>query len=261
MTPLTDLLTLSVVSHGHGALLLRLLSDLHSQELMRGVRVLVTLNLQAESFDFVPFAGLEIEVIRNPEPRGFGANHNQAFQRCTTEWFGILNPDLRVSDGVFSRMLDQAKNQPAIGLMAPRVLNSAGGIEDSLRENLTPWSILKRVLDPQRQAESKASSDRFRWYAGMFYIVRSSDFRRLGGFDERYFLYCEDYDLCARMHLQGNELRHVPSATVVHDAQRDSHRSSAHLRRHLASLLRVWCSTPVWRIAMQQRSRTRLDLT
>lgn len=252
MMPICALLTLSVVSHGHGALLMRLLNDLHSQVLLRRVRVLVTLNLKAEGFDPAPFTGLRIEVIRNAEPQGFGANHNHAFRQCDTEWFGILNPDLRVTSDVFFLMLAQAKNHPRVALMAPSVLNSAGGVEDSVRENLTPWSVLKRVLGTRSHGVSQPASGRFYWYAGMFHLVRSSEFRQLGGFDERYFLYCEDYDLCARMHLQGHELHHVSSATVVHDAQRDSHRRGAHLKRHLASLVRVWCSAPVWRIAMKQ---------
>jgi GT2 family glycosyltransferase len=254
MTPLRDVLTLSIVSHGHGPLLLRLLADLNAVQPLRNLRVLVTLNLRTENLDPTPFANLRIETIRNIVPKGFGANHNQAFRDCTTEWFGILNPDLRVVDDVFSQLLVHAVDQPAVALLTPRVLNSTGGIEDSVRENLTPLSILKRMLAPRSPRQLPAGTPEFRWYAGMFYLIRSKAYAELAGFDERYFLYCEDYDLCARMHLKEWLLIQAPMVTVVHDAQRDSHRSGQYLRMHLVSLLRVWMSTPVWRIAWRRNA-------
>lgn len=247
-------LTISIVSHGHGPLVVQLLNDLDLLPSLRGAVVVITLNLLNEQLDTTRIRHLRIELIRNTNPKGFGANHNEAFRRCETEWFGVLNPDLRVTDDVFSELLAAVVDNAGIALVAPRVLNSAGGIEDSVRENLTPWSILKRTLTPHPRPRPPAGKG-FRWYAGMFYLIRSSAYAALGGFDERYFLYCEDYDLCARMYLEGRQLVHMPSVTVVHDAQRNSHRSGRHLRLHLASLLRVWRSTPVWRIAMALRAR------
>lgn len=246
-------LTLSIVSHGHGSLLTRLLDDLNTLPSLRGTLVIVTLNLIYEQLDTDGFKNLRIELIRNVSPKGFGANHNQAFRRCSTAWFGILNPDLRITHDVFTDLLALAAKDDGIALVAPRVLNSSGGVEDSVRHNLTPLSLLKRTVFNSSRARAPDVS-KFCWYAGMFYLIRSSTYAAIGGFDERYFLYCEDYDLCARMHLQGRLLVHAPMVAVVHDAQRDSHRSGRHLWLHLKSLVRVWLSAPVWRIAVCQRS-------
>ena len=251
---LAQSITLSVVSHGHGELLLNLLEDLDEAPSLKGATVVVTLNLPGEQLAIERFANLRIEIIRNTSPRGFGANHNQAFQVCGTPWFAILNPDLRVPATSFPDLLADVLDDPASpDLMAPRVVNPAGTLEDSVRGNLTPWSVALRVA---RRVLSRSNAlppdgSRFQWFAGMFYLIRSSAYDAIGGFDERYYLYCEDFDLCARLHLAGARLLHARHATVIHDARRDSHRAGRHLKLHLRSMARVWSSSPVWKIALE----------
>lgn len=245
-------LTLSVVSHGHGALLWRLLDDLQRHASLRGARVIVTLNVP-EDFDSARWPGLDLLVLRNAQPRGFGANHNAAFGQATGRWFGVLNPDLRLPDDPFPALLAAAGAQARPGVVAPRIVNPEGLDEDSVRANLTPWSLLRRRFDPEAGRVSVAaagSAPVFFWLAGMFLLFSADAYRRIGGFDERFFLYCEDYDICARLRLAGADIALVPAARAVHAAQRDSHRSSRHLRWHLASLGRVWTSAAFWRVTL-----------
>ena len=84
----------------------------------------------------------------------------------------------------------------------------------------------------------------------MFLLFESAAYLDLGGFDERYFMYCEDYDICARLRLSGRAYSVLMECEVVHDAQRASRRSRQHLRWHLQSLMRVWLSRPFWRVAL-----------
>jgi GT2 family glycosyltransferase len=76
------------------------------------------------------------------------------------------------------------------------------------------------------------------WIAGMFMLFRSELFREVGGFDERYFLYYEDVDLCFRLRQHGYEVILVPDARAVHFAQRQSHRNLRYLLWHVRSLVR-----------------------
>ncbi len=69
-------------------------------------------------------------------------------------------------------------------------------------------------------------------------LFRSEVYSELAGFDERYFLYYEDVDLCRRLRRRGYDVRLLPSVSAVHDARRESRRSLRHLRWHLASMLR-----------------------
>ena len=85
------------------------------------------------------------------------------------------------------------------------------------------------------------------WIAGAFMAWRADAFRALDGFDERYFLYCEDVDICLRLQLRGLRFEVVESACVVHDAQRASRGSPHHLVLHLKSLCALWASPTFWR--------------
>ena len=255
-------ITVSVVSHGHGSLLLRLLAQLNAQPSLLGVRVVITLNLSTEAFDPTPYSLLDLQVLRNERPKGFGANHNAAFRLCESAWFAVLNPDLALVDqepftGMLARLVvaDGDANAPAAraGLIAPRVISADFVPEDSVRANLTPWSLLKRAggrrvpLQPMAQAQRGGP---FFWLAGMCLLTRAAAFQEVGGFDERFFLYCEDYDLCARLYNAGYAIRFDPHERVMHEAQRDSHRRWRHLRWHLTSLMKVWFSTAYWRVTI-----------
>jgi GT2 family glycosyltransferase len=242
-------LTISIVSHGHGPLLQNLLRDLNSLSELNGVTVVVTLNLQSEDFDEHPFKELQLVVVRNETPKGFAENHNCAFKNCSTAWFAILNPDLHLRENLFSSFLANAGSNARIGLVAPRIINSQGQLEDSVRANLTPLAVLRRgVLG---HGPEVIPEHRFRWYAGMFLLLRSSAFAAVNGFDGRFFLYCEDYDLCARLHLKSFGIVQDPSVSVVHDARRHSRIHFRYFWLHVRSLVRVWTSLSVWRIAVQ----------
>lgn len=123
-------LTLSVVSHGHGPLLARLLDDLAGVPGIAQAGVIVTLHLATEAFDAGPWPGLAwpglaITVIRNAVPKGFGANHNAAFARCRTDWFVVLNPDLRLAGVVAAlNVLSLQRRRRSVPQSSARTLGS-----------------------------------------------------------------------------------------------------------------------------------------
>jgi N-acetylglucosaminyl-diphospho-decaprenol L-rhamnosyltransferase len=251
-------LTISVVSHGHGPLLVRLLKQLDGKSSLLGTRVVVTLNLPDETLDVSSYPSLEVIVVRNPVPRGFGANHNAAFNLCTTAWFGVLNPDLALGEQEpFTPTLTAALALPNVGVIAPSVVAANREPEDSVRANLTPWSLVRRVVLDERSPldvhQPACLGAPFYWLAGMCLLINAKAFRKIDGFDERFFLYCEDYDLCARMYVAGYAIAVESEAQIIHEAQRDSHRSLRHMRWHLTSLLRVWLSAAFWRITLSSK--------
>lgn len=250
----SDVATLSVVSHGHGILLHQLLADLSAQEGIGNCQIIVTLNLQCEVFDASKYPELRLTVLRNDRPKGFGANHNAAFQYSSGAWFLVVNPDIRLpQEGTLSRLLETPA-LPNIALKAPVVVDPEGELEDAVRSNLTPLDVLRRVLS---QRKPKLMPDytchqgrRFYWIAGMFMVLDRRAFAKVGGFDERFFLYCEDYDLCARLYNAGYSLQVDRAVEVIHSAQRRSHLNWRYLRWHLGSLIRVWLSRAFWRVTV-----------
>lgn len=234
--------TVSIVSHGHGDLVRALLEDL-ARHCSSGMRVLLTLNIPENlTFDPDRFA-FGLTVIRNAEPKGFGANHNAAFRQSRSPFFCVLNPDIHIAENPFPGLIRELQ-VPKSGLVAPRIVNPDGETEDSARRFPTLLFLLRKALGLARKLDYEVSTLPLSpdWVAGMFMLLRSETFAEVGGFDERYFLYYEDVDLCRRLRRHGYDVRLVPTVTAVHDARRESRRSLRHMRWHLASVLRFLVS-------------------
>ena len=237
--------TLSVVSHGHSGLIRALVEALNGLSADWISKVVVTSNspllddfsglFQGEhSF---PFA---LERIENAKPLGFGANHNQAFRHCDTEYFCIINPDIEILQEPFGALL-QALSQADVGIAYPSQVDETHALLDFERELVSLMSIGRRYLLGQRYRQQTGRP--IHWVSGAFMVFNSSVFGRLGGFDERYFMYCEDIDICLRTQLTGYKLARA-GATVMHHTRRSTLKSREHLQWHVHSLLRLWRSAP-----------------
>ena len=181
-------------------------------------------------------------LIDNAMPKGFGANHNAAFSNCVAPYFCPLNPDISLQGNPFSELIT-AMDKSDSSIAAPLILSPDGCVEDSIRRFPTIGSLASKVFgraDGRYVVQSKDPIFYPEWIAGMFLIFRSADFARLSGFDEGFFLYYEDVDICARAWEKGMKVLAFPSVSVIHDARRDSHRSTKHLRWHLSSMGRYF---------------------
>ena len=235
-------ITLSVVSHRQNALVNELLEDVRRVCADRVV-LMHTENVR----DTVPLAtarpGCPVEVLVNDQRKGFGANHNAAFRRSRTPYFCVCNPDVRLRSDPFPALL-AAFADLSVGVVGPLVRSPDGRIEDSARRFPTPWTLLKKAVADRREPDypTGAGVREVDWIAGMFMLFRSDAFRAVSGFDEAYFLYYEDADICRRLRRAGRSVLYVPGSEIVHDARRASRRDLAHARHHLASALRFFLS-------------------
>jgi N-acetylglucosaminyl-diphospho-decaprenol L-rhamnosyltransferase len=249
--------TISVVSHGHGASVARVICDLHAQLGEIPHRFVLTLNA-GEDPAFVEqlpgSARSRLRVIANARPRGFGANHNAALCDAQSDFVLVADPDLTVEQPVFA-ILEGALSEPRCGIVAPLAQTPEGAAEDNGRALVTPARLLRRRLlgrhrDVPAQREGRSEVD---WLAGLFLAMRGETFRILGGFDERYHLYCEDVDICLRARQLGLSVELLCGLSVTHRANRDSLRKPQHFLWHVQSLVRLWRS-PVYREARRLRS-------
>lgn len=232
-------LSLSIVSHGQGALIKNLLVDSRS---FRGpaFEILLTLNIPEDKGFLEDFQDLPITVIENPAPKGFGDNHNAAFLQSHGSAFVIVNPDIR-APGLDLSTLYETAMQPCVGACAPLVTRVDDALEDSARKFPTLTRLLRRVLLRQREADYDLRGRGLTpvdWVAGMFVVFPRKAFEAVHGFDTRYFMYMEDADICRRLHEAGFDVLVEGSTAVIHDAQRASHRSLKHLSWHTRSAVR-----------------------
>lgn len=227
------MIAVSIVSHGHGAMVARLIASLSGFPEVQ--QIILTRNIP-ETLDIDRNA--PVTIIDNVSPKGFGWNHNAAFALCGQPFFCPLNPDVELPENPFPGLLECARNSGA-ALVAPRVVTPEGATEDNMRYFPNLRSLLTKAFGGKDgRFEVSAGQPDFcpDWVAGMFMLFRSEDFARLKGFDERFFLYYEDVDICVRTWQQGLRIVACPSVTVVHDARRHSRRNLQHLRWHLASM-------------------------
>lgn len=256
------LLEVSIVSHGQGAELLRALKAFSALDVftLSGARVWVTLNIPEPSVARQlqqtqwPF---ELRLTLNVKPLGFGVNHNQAFARARRlgahDWFVVMNPDVLWPDNAssFLRELSDDSFGPSVGLVCLRQLDEQGQYQDYARNLPTPWRVLGRVIRRllKRVAPNEPPNlEHADWVNGACMVWRSEVFAAIGGFDERYFMYCEDVDICLRMQIAGFRMVEG-NAAVVHLAQRKTLKSWKHLAWHICSFFKFWCSAAFWRFA------------
>jgi GT2 family glycosyltransferase len=240
---------ISVVSHGQLNLVKNLLGDINRHCSGSRIELILTLNVEevlgfSENDYFFP-----IKTIRNSYPLGFGANHNQAFNQACGHFFCVMNPDIRLNSNPFPALLS-CFSDPCFGVLAPVVLGADGGVENSARRFPSPLKILAKGFGKGQGADYIVAKAPFfpDWVGGMCMVFPVNVFEKLKGFDQRYFLYYEDVDICGRLMLSGYKSVVCPDATVVHHAQRRSHRNLKYLRWHLASMLRFFLSSVYWRL-------------
>lgn len=235
------LVSVSIVSHGQLSLVELLLN--HLQEFCdTDYEIIITLNIEEKilfDLDSYPFS---VYVIRNLRPRGFSENHNSAFAVSSGKYFCVLNPDIRLTVNPFPALIAAFQNKKT-GVVAPKVLGPTGALEDSIRSFPSPLSILAKLLTyKNKHIDIEKLIVRPHWVAGMFMLFDNAVFSEINGFDERYFLYYEDVDICARLRLAGYRIVYSPEVTVTHEAQRTSHGNLKYLRWHLLSMTRYFTS-------------------
>lgn len=235
-------LSVSIVSHGQISMVRNLLADLQRHCAVTRLEVLLTINI-AEADVVMPLeVSFPLRLIVNDQPRGFGDNHNRALSQAQGVFFCVLNPDVRLPANPFPALLAVA-GQDRLGIVGPQVHSSDGALEDSARDFPTPARVLAKALFRHRpEGATPGPEGDVDWIAGMCMVFSRATYERLRGFDTRYFLYYEDVDICCRLQLLGGRVRVCSSASIVHDAQRSSHRNVRYLRWHVASMLRFFLS-------------------
>jgi N-acetylglucosaminyl-diphospho-decaprenol L-rhamnosyltransferase len=253
--------SISIVSHGHRELVRTLLSDL-SRLPRQDFEIVLTWNLAEESATWLPPVQCRLIILCNRVPKGFAENHNAAFRISSGENFVILNPDIRILCDPFDKMLEVISTQVDC-VCAPIILNPDYEQEDSARWFPSPYTLFKKLtakllrrkrpLDCVPQYGDLLQPD---WVAGMFIVVPRRIYHLLQGLDERYFLYYEDVDFCARAQCIGIRIFVSKCAPVIHDARRSSHREIRYLTWHVHSALMFFVSRTYWTVLIKRLRRT-----
>ena len=158
-------------------------------------------------------------VIAQPFRAGFGANHNSVIRATSGRYVYVLNEDTTVEPGSFDRMVAYLDEHAEVGALGPRILYPDGREQASAWRFPTPAVAALGALTLQRAGvvQSKgAEPRRVDWAMACALLLRRRALDQVGLFDERFFIYAEETDLCRRLAAAGYETHWFPHVTVYH---------------------------------------------
>ena len=185
-----------------------------------------------------------VRLLRNESNVGFARGVNQGLIATTAPYVLIMNPDCRLMAGAIGTLQSVLDAHEQCAIVGPRILNPDGSVQGSARgdpdmltglfgrttalRRVVPFLAVARrnvVVDEAiRGGQHSVTVD---WLSGACMLARRSALTAVRGFDERYFLYWEDADLCRRLRALGYHVRYVPGASAIHRVGQSSRTARA----------------------------------
>ncbi|NCN25142.1 hypothetical protein COT94_00460 [Candidatus Falkowbacteria bacterium CG10_big_fil_rev_8_21_14_0_10_37_14] len=177
----------------------------------------------------------DVILIESLVNLGMGGGNNLGFSRAKGKYLCVMNPDTLVFPNTIPTLYAFMKANSQVGLVGPKQYNPNHTVQDSCfrwHSALTP--LYRRTFLGQTVAGrqdlsrflmtdfDKESSSEVDWLLGSFMFIRGEALLQVGGFDERFFLYFEDTDLCRRFHRKSWRVVYYPGAEIIHNHNRES---------------------------------------
>ena len=196
-----------------------------------------------------------ITYIKSVENLGYGAGHNVALGRIldSVDFHFVVNPDISFGPEELEKMIRFMQDNPSVGQLMPKVTYPDGSIQYLCKLVPTPADLFLRrfAVGPFKGFATRRIEEfelRFTGYSqemdvpylsGCFMLFRTSALKKIGLFDERFFMYPEDIDITRRMCAEYRTV-FFPGATVVHNYARESYKSVRALLVHTANLVKYF---------------------
>ena len=194
----------------------------------------------------------EVNLIVNERNMGFGVAHNQAIRVVNSEYHIIVNPDIQLTDGSVDILTDYMDANEEVVCVTPRVLND-DGTEQKLPKYypsikfIVSGKLEKKYAFAKKWREQYTRSNEalddiipIQNCTGCFMFTRTSALKKVGGFDERYFLHFEDIDLSRMLGKIGMKV-YNPNAVVIHKWHRDNLRNTKISKIAKQSMIKYYC--------------------
>ena len=187
------------------------------------------------SADMVASDFPQMHLIRNTENVGFSKANNQAITQTESRYVFLLNSDAFIHPGALNQLTAYADAHPSAGIIGPKVLNSNGSLQFSCRRfpslgaGFFRNTYLGRLFPHNKFASDylmvgldHTQNHPVDWVSGCAMLLRRDLLQKIGGLDERFYMYCEDVDICQRTWEAGYRVVYTPEAVVTHAIGRSS---------------------------------------
>ena len=208
-----------------------------NSKLKEHVNIIVQDNASKEDVIALKRRFPQISLVLNNKNIGFAAATNKALLMSKTPYVVLINPDAYIEYDFFQAVIQYLKEHPEVGILGPKILDFDGSVQGSARSFPNPLTSLfgrnsyltkifpnnaisrANILNTGIEAKRCKEVD---WVSGACMVIRKDALRQTGNFDERFFMYWEDADLCRRMWEKGWKVIYFPKVTVHHQVGQSS---------------------------------------
>jgi N-acetylglucosaminyl-diphospho-decaprenol L-rhamnosyltransferase len=242
-----------VVDYNAGPHLARCIDSVVAQTGDASVEVVVVDNASRDgSAKRAAAAHPEVTLIENPDNRGFATAANQGIRATSAPFVFVLNPDAEISAGTLSGLVKLAADRPTAGAIGPLVREPDGSIYPSARKIPSIGEAVGHAFlqpfDPDNRFSraytmsgwDRASEREVSWVSGSCVLLRRDALDQVGLFDEGYFMYAEDADLCTRLRAAGWKVLFTPELEVTHERGVSTGNSRRMIHEHSRSIYRYF---------------------
>ena len=206
------------------------------------------------SVEMEKFTHPEVDYISNDRNLGFAKGHNSILNKIMDQSYYhlVLNPDVYFDSEILEHLVDTMNKDEELALIAPKVNYFDGSPQLSCRRYPTLIGLasrrspfVRRLFFKRYQRETYQDQDLKQafspdWVHGCFMLFRTSDFVEMKGFDERYFLYMEDVDICRKIDGLNKRKRYEAQVEIFHELNRESVRNLTAFRHHIISIFQYF---------------------
>lgn len=203
---------------------------------------------------------IDVKIVDAHGNLGYAGGVNTGIKHAKGEFIYVLNPDCLLTDSNIIQMMVDLNTDSTWAIAGPKVIDESNAIQPSCRRFPKLWtfllvrSILSKLPGASKEKARYLMEDFDRksiknvdWVSGGAILVKSSAIQKMGGMDERYFLYMEDVDWCRSCWLNGFTVKYNPVSSVIHAGQHQSISGglkeklmSRHVRMHLSSMIKYF---------------------
>lgn len=236
-------LSVIIVSWNCKRELLNCLQSLTDQQSHDAIEIIIVDNASTDgSVEAIHSRFPTVQVVQTGANLGFAQAANRGLLSAQGEYVLFLNPDTLVHTRIFEPALQVLQRWPAVGIVGVQLLNDDGSVQPSCGQFLSVSTLIKDKLrqfsghhshngkQEDHHLWSSMTIEEPDWITGAFLLCRRCVVQEVGGFDEEYFLYVEDMDLCYRVRQRGYKVLYYPEVGVTHLGNRSGARKWAEQR-------------------------------
>ena len=190
----------------------------------------------------------DIEYIFVGKNLGFGKAHNLVLDKLNSHYHIILNPDVEFNEFIIPVLVKQLELNDDVAFCSPKVVYPDKELQYICRKHPTFFDLLNRKLN---LIKNKVYENEYRgiglnkaffpdFIHGCFMFFKTESFKDLNGFDERFFLYMEDADICRKIDNLGKKKLYYPDIEIIHQHQKGSSKSAKLFFHHISSAFKYF---------------------